>query len=822
MLLSIGGGVALTAFAGARRTDTAIPRLVAYSRPDDGGFITRNILSPPVPPGRAAYSLALTPVEQRIVDLPQVEAYFRSAFLFLATDPSGSLDLNPLASADASLYRTVDRPLLLAGRLPDPAQPFDAAINEIAATRRHLRVGSTVQLYAYSVAQFEKGQLASDTAVRQIPAGPAFHVRVTAIVRLPTDVSAIGPLVQKQDVSYEGQQSLLLTPAFLPRLAAGLGIPVRQIQFLNFVGVRLRYGSADWDAFAAAAAAIGAGRVTAVGGEVEGVRTAAASAQRSVHLEVMALTLFGAFAALVTLVLVGQAIARQAQNNRDDYATLRALGAARPQLIGIVLLGASLTALVGACGAFMVAALASPLMPIGLARQAETHTGYDVNLAILLPACLGLVAVLTASLCPTAWRVTAVRKAGARPVGAPRGVDTWRPALLSPPAAIGLRQALTRRRGAMLSSTAMVSGVLAVASFAAAITFGTSLEHFVGTPRQQGWNWDVLVGNPHDQTDREAQAGALLARNPLVASYSAIAILAGSEPGSTEIDGKSVDTMLAIDPMKGAVYPPLIEGRAPRSGEEIVLGSHTLRRLHKEVGASVQVRLPVGVRTLQIVGRMVSPSAGDVFSNRLGDGAWVYGPFIRRIVSQSTADPGGAPPVVFSLFAVRYAPGASPVAGYDSLRSDFGRTVLRSLPSEDGINLQSVARVPLWLAALIAVIGVLSFANTLVSSIRQRRRDLAMLKVVGFVRRQVLATVVCQSVSLAVIVLVFGVPLGIAVGRWTWTVVAADLESVSPAVVPASSVALVVPVAIGLALIVAAIPGWWAARMKPAAVMRSE
>jgi hypothetical protein len=60
------------------------------------------------------------------------------------------------------------------------------------------------------------------------------------------------------------------------------------------------------------------------------------------------------------------------------------------------------------------------------------------------------------------------------------------------------------------------------------------------------------------------------------------------------------------------------------------------------------------------------------------------------------------------------------------------------------------------------------------------------------------------------------------VGRWAWGLVAADLDSVSPALVPASSVALVVPAAITLALIVAAIPGWWAARMKPSVIVRSE
>ena len=36
LLVGLGGGMALTALAGARRADTAVPRFVAYSRPGTG------------------------------------------------------------------------------------------------------------------------------------------------------------------------------------------------------------------------------------------------------------------------------------------------------------------------------------------------------------------------------------------------------------------------------------------------------------------------------------------------------------------------------------------------------------------------------------------------------------------------------------------------------------------------------------------------------------------------------------------------------------------------------------------------------------------
>ena len=83
VLLGLGGGVALTAFAGASRTDQAMPQFLTYSLPDDGGFLVGSLSAPPVTPGTRAGSLALSTREQRIVDLPQVVAYFpRSLPLF--------------------------------------------------------------------------------------------------------------------------------------------------------------------------------------------------------------------------------------------------------------------------------------------------------------------------------------------------------------------------------------------------------------------------------------------------------------------------------------------------------------------------------------------------------------------------------------------------------------------------------------------------------------------------------------------------------------------------------------------------------------------
>jgi predicted lysophospholipase L1 biosynthesis ABC-type transport system permease subunit len=219
---------------------------------------------------------------------------------------------------------------------------------------------------------------------------------------------------------------------------------------------------------------------------------------------------------------------------------------------------------------------------------------------------------------------------------------------------------------------------------------------------------------------------------------------------------------------------------------------------------------------------MISPSVGDILTNGLGDGAWIYGPVVRQIQAQTPANQNGPPPPAFVLFAVRYAPGASPKAAFASLRRDFGHTVLRQLPAQDAVNLQSVDQLPMVFAGLVVLLGIATLANTLITSIRRRRRDLAVLKTLGFTRRQITAVVASQVAAFILVAVAIGLPLGIAGGRLLWDLVASNINSVSPTLIPALAVAAIVPAALFIGLAVAATPAWSAARTAPAIVMRSE
>src|SRR5206468_10029262 len=120
------------------------------------------------------------------------------------------------------------------------------------------------------------------------------------------------------------------------------------------------------------------------------------------------------------------------------------------------------------------------------------------------------------------------------------------------------------------------------------------------------------------------------------------------------------------------------------------------------------------------------------------------------------------------------------------------------------------------------VLAVGALGLTLLSSMRRHQRDLAVLKTLGFERRQVTATVAWQAMALAVPALVVGIPAGIGLGRWTWRLVANSVVSVSPAIVPLAAVLAVVPATLVVANALAGGPAWSAGRVQPARVLKAE
>jgi ABC-type lipoprotein release transport system permease subunit len=140
----------------------------------------------------------------------------------------------------------------------------------------------------------------------------------------------------------------------------------------------------------------------------------------------------------------------------------------------------------------------------------------------------------------------------------------------------------------------------------------------------------------------------------------------------------------------------------------------------------------------------------------------------------------------------------------------------------DLVNFGRVQNLPVVLSGLLALLAAATLTHLLVSSIRRRRRDLAVLKTLGFVPGQVRAAVAWQATTLGVVAVVLGIPLGIAAGRWAWLAFTHQLGIVPETAVPLLALLAMVPATLVVANLVAVLPARAAARAQPARVLRSE
>jgi ABC-type lipoprotein release transport system permease subunit len=123
---------------------------------------------------------------------------------------------------------------------------------------------------------------------------------------------------------------------------------------------------------------------------------------------------------------------------------------------------------------------------------------------------------------------------------------------------------------------------------------------------------------------------------------------------------------------------------------------------------------------------------------------------------------------------------------------------------------------------LLVAIAAAALADALAIAIRRRRQHLAVLKTLGFDRRQVRATIAWQASTFAALGLLVGLPLGVALGRWAWTLFAEQIGVVPQPVTPLPLLLLVIPAAVLLANLVAFLPARAAARTPAASVLRAE
>ena len=800
LLLGISGGVVLSAAAGARRTESAFPRLLDAVRAFDGTFETADLAE--------------------VEGLAQVAEHGRFAsILIVPVTSTGRLEEKiglAYASMDGGAFFRMERPKLLAGRLPHPERVNEALVNPALADRLGLSVGSTVSLrvLAKDVAEDDIDSLVIGAAA---PAGVGRDVTF----------NVVGVGVSRDDIVADERDQritrLLLTPAFFRAHVSGGA-------FVELTGVRLKAGPAAAPAFVAEVERRFRGRPVYEGGSTVISNTRIemeARVQRAVRPYVVALTLFALLVAVASLLAIGQALARRLVLDAAENPTLRALGMTSSQLGMVALARAGLVAVGAAALAVAVAVPGSAIMPIGPARLAEPTPGISVDGPVLGVGFVAIVVLVLAGAAVPAWLVGRVWAGVAGPAEwsggrRSRAADLLARAGLGPTSVTGVRMALESGQGrtAVPVRSALVGAALAVAAVLAASTFAGSLSRLISTPRLYGQDWDLAIDASWGFLTREQVVG-VLGPDRSVAAFSA------GIDAQVLIDGLSVPAV-GLQDLKGSAAPSLIAGRPARMADEIVLGTRTLRRLHRAVGHVVTVGAGQDARPMRVVGRAVFPAIGRIEAapTGLGTGAALTLDGLKAVAP-------GSPPIGFNLVLVRLAPGTDRTVvqrqldDEPRLRTPFeiftGKIqVLANQRPSDIVAFHRVRSTPLVLAGLLVALTVMILGHTLATAVQRRRRDLAVLQALGFLRWQISATVAWQASVLAVLSVLAGLPLGLAAGRWAWRAFAHQLGVEAGPRLPMAAVALALPLALLVANLVAALPAGTAARTHSARVLRSE
>jgi ABC-type lipoprotein release transport system permease subunit len=770
LIMGIAAGTVIAAVAGARRTDSSYSRFLRTSRAADV-FVFQS-----TDPSQGSIAPAQLAALPEVADSAPLVGY-------TATEP----DVNVVASPDGNYGTGIGRPKMLSGRAPVRAD--EAMVSFLVAEARHLHVGSHLTVHL----------LPKITDPDAEPGPPR-----------PVELRVVGIEARAGEFPPQAEGAFRMVwfaPAFVKAHAGELAEN-------NATAVRLKPGAGVFTSFLRETDRLGGGRPSAV----YRFRDQAVNTQRSIHLQAVALWLLAALLGVTVALILSQLFFRQALLEARDHAALRALGMEREQLWAIGMGRAALIGVAAAIVAVVTALALSPLTPVGIARIAEPRPGFSADAAVLAIGALCTVALAVAAAAYPSWRAARPPStADTARASAPNALsDALSRSSVPPPVAAGVRLALDpgRGRSAVPVRSTVFGAALGVGALAAALVFNGSLAHLLGTPRLYGVAWDARVTTTAGGGG-VADISAAVQRDPDVRDLAIGYVGVPLQIGSERVDG------IVLQTLSGSFEPRVVEGALPLGPDEILLGTRTLSRVHAKVGDRVPVTL-LGVPgdvSLRVVGRGVMPSTSDAAG--LGTGASMSLEATRRLISTSATPP---PP---DNLVVRFAPGVDPAAArarLSQLVGSFGPTFVVVGPDKptDVVNFGRVQSLPLALAGLMAALAAATLAHLLVTSIRRRGRELAIVKTLGFVPRQVRTAVAWQATTLAVAAMAIGVPLGVAAGRWAWIVFARGLGIVPAPEVPILVLLLLVPGTVIVANLVAVVPGELAARLRPGRALRAE
>jgi ABC-type lipoprotein release transport system permease subunit len=788
LLVALSSAVVMAATAGARRGGSAMDRLLARTLPATVGVLANEpgFNWEPVRrlPGVAALTLSGGP-EVRLEGLP---------------------DANVSIPADPDAGQTIERPVVLSGRLPDPARVDEAVATPAFLDRNHLELGDTVTALLYTPAEVDR--FLQDPGVT--PTGPRQTLRIVGVGRSPLGgVDTPG-----------GAGSLLTTFAFFANYRANLmGTGANPNASVLNAFVRLTDGEAGVPAFQRAFVERTGRDDIDIVNWVSGYR----QAKEATGFEAGVLLAFALAALVAAVVLLGQAVVRYTAVAVADLGILRTVGMTSRQAVLAAMAGPGLAAVVGAAVGAGAAVAVSGLFPIGAASYVEPDPGVRVDPVVLAGVAGIVVATIVAASALSAWFALATpERAASRPRRSAIAAAAYRLGL-PVPVVVGARLALEpgRGRSAVPVRPALVAAVVGVLGVLAALTFRTGVVDAAENPARFGQTAQLLgfsgfngVGFDRKKETSTRPVQEAWARDPDVVGVNDTRVGAATV-GTTPL------TVFSYAPVGERPLPVVtLSGRMPTGPDEIALAPDSVRTSGAKIGDTLTVagREQAEAR-LRLTGIVFVPENPH---NGYADGAWLTGAAYQRLF------PDGYFKYHETHLALR--PDTDVAAVTERLTATMvkvaGGPMMEVSPQpfvpSEIAQVRNVRVLPLALGVFLGVLAVGATAHTLATAVRRRRHDVAVLRALGITRRQSRLIVVTQATTIAVVGLLFGVPLGVALGRAVWRAVAhlTPLQYVPP--IATLALALAGPAALLVGSLLAALPARRAARLRVGATLRAE
>ena len=488
-----------------------------------------------------------------------------------------------------------------------------------------------------------------------------------------------------------------------------------------------------------------------------------------ISVQATGLAAFAAVVGAVGLFAAWQSVSRLVALARQDDDVLGALGVTALERQASAALLVLPSALGGAALALVAGLVAAPHAITGLAAQAEPDRGIWFDPLVATGVVVtGVAVVVGAAL-------------GARTprdrVGRFAAVSAVERALLAVHLPIfervGARRALSRAARRWAGRAAALAAVVAIAGITAVLIVDHSIGRLFHSPQAWGAEFDVFIApGPNGSGNVEAVA-ARFADDDAVEAAS---VVAESSVTLRRADGVPIFApVIHARPAKGLLEPwVVVDGTTLRGNGDALVGRGLLDDLDLDVGDELELTTETGRHRLVIAGSMVAYGTERV------DRQIAVTAEAAEAIGAETEDPG---------IVARLVPGADVNREVARLQEELLQVETPAPPAAVD-NLDELGSLPVALAVTVGVLGLLAVGHSLTTSVQRSRREVGALRAFGATASQLRRTVCAQALTVALVGVGLGLPLGIALGRVAFVNVADGVGVVARVGTPGVALAI--------------------------------